>query len=142
MRVTPFFPSPVIALSAAVLVLSAGQVAAQKMDTSPQAMKQIDLQLKAIVSGLKQEVGIRQADGSVIRMAELEGRIIRMKVQMPYPLQDSRARSDFIDRRRIMQREFCKGETAKLIPYGVGWEYEYVDAQGRIITTFRITDCG
>lgn len=142
MRVKRFSGFLLVALAAAMSSLSGGQVFAQKMDTSPQAMKQVDLQLKAIVAGLKKEVGIRQADGSVVRMAELEGRIIRMKVQMPYTLQDSRARSEFIDRRRIMQREFCKGETAKLIPYGVGWEYEYIDSQGRIITTFRITDCG
>ncbi len=114
---------------------------AQNIDKSPQAQKQVDAQLTSIMAGLTKTVGARLGDGSVLRSAELDGRIIRMRFQMPYTKYDGRARTDFIDRRRMMQKEFCSGNTAKLIPYGVGWDYEFVDVNGAIFQSFQIKDC-
>ena len=113
-----------------------------RVDTSPQAQRQIDAQLRAIVSGLRRDVGALLRDGSMIRSVDLDGRIIRIVWQMPFDKHGGGVRTDLRDLRSRMQRDFCSGNTAKLFPYGVGWDYQFIDAKGFTIGLFRITDCG
>jgi hypothetical protein len=106
------------------------------------AQRAIDLQLQSIVRGVQGDIGRAHADGSVIERAELRGRTIWQRVRMSYDKYSAQAAHDFYERRKFMQRQLCQGETAKLIPYGVAWEYEFVDQAGARITSFRIDECG
>jgi hypothetical protein len=128
-----------IVLTAALL----GPVSAAvgRVDTSPQAQRQIDAQVRAIVSGLRRDVGALLRDGSMIRSVELDGRIIRIVWQMPFDKYATGGRADLRVLRGRLQRDFCSGNTAKLFPYGVGWDYQFIDAKGFTIGLFRITDC-
>lgn len=111
-----------------------------RVDGSPQAQRQIDAQVRAIVSGLRRDVGALLRDGSMIRSVDLDGRIIRIVWQMPFDKHGPGSR-DLRELRARMQRDFCSGNTAKLFPYGVGWDYQFIDAKGFTIGLFRITDC-
>lgn len=111
-----------------------------RVDGSPQAQRQIDAQVRAIVSGLRRDVGALLRDGSMIRSVDLDGRIIRIVWQMPFDKNGPGSR-DLRELRARMQRDFCSGNTAKLFPYGVGWDYQFIDAKGFTIGLFRITDC-
>ncbi len=125
-------------LSAALVGSAAAGVG--RVDSSPEAQRQIDAQVRAIVSGLRRDVGALLRDGSTIRSVDLEGRIIRIVWQMPFEKHGPGSR-DLRELRSRMQRDFCSGNTAKLFPYGVGWDYQFLDAKGFTIGLFRITDC-
>jgi|APCry1669189534_1035231.scaffolds.fasta_scaffold174362_1 hypothetical protein len=107
----------------------------------PGAQRAIDLQLQSIVRGVQSDIGRVHADGSVIEDAQLHGRTIWQKLRMSYDKYSAQALHNFYERRAFMQKQLCQGETAKLIPYGVAWEYEYVDQNHAPIISFRIDHC-
>ena len=122
--------------------ICAQQASAQNgVVTSPDAQRAIDLQLHSIIRSIQQEIGVEHRDGSIIREAELRQRTIWQKVQMTFDKYSSSSISTYAERRDYMKKQFCMGETAKLILYGVAWEYEYIDRTGAKLASFRIDRC-
>jgi hypothetical protein len=123
-----------------VLGVSATDSLAARLDDRDPAVKMIDKQLQTILGGIKDSIGYPLSDGSVITDARLNGRIFEIKVRMTI-LSSELPDPSFEERRLILKKNFCQGETAKLIENDVAWVYSYFDRRGRSITKIRIDNC-
>ena len=132
----------VSALGLAVFALFSGPTDSQaaKLDDKDPAVKMIDVQLKTILKGIKDSVNVPLSDGSVITDARLVGRVFEIKVRMPI-LDNQLPDPSFEERRVILKKSFCQGETAKLIENDTVWSYSYYDRRGRLMTKIRIDHC-
>ena len=132
----------VLALGLSVLGLFAGATDSQaaKLDDKDPANKMIDVQLKTILKGIKDSINVPLSDGSVITDARLVGRVFEIKVRLPI-LDNQWPDPSFEERRVILKKSFCQGETAKLIENDTVWSYSYYDRRGRQMTKIRIDHC-
>ena len=132
----------VLALGLSVLGLFAGVTDSQaaKLDDKDPANKMIDVQLKTILKGIKDSINVPLSDGSVITDARLVGRVFEIKVRLPI-LDNQLPDPSFEERRVILKKSFCQGETAKLIENDTVWSYSYYDRRGRQMTKIRIDHC-
>jgi hypothetical protein len=113
---------------------------AAKLDDKDPANKMIDVQLKTILKGIKDSINVPLSDGSVITDARLVGRVFEIKVRLPI-LDNQWPDPSFEERRVILKRSFCQGETAKLIENDTVWSYSYYDRRGRQMAKIRIDHC-
>ena len=139
--------SPVLFLRVLALGLSvfgllaiATDSQAAKLDDKDPANKMIDVQLKTILKGIKDSINVPLSDGSVITDARLVGRVFEIKVRLPI-LDNQLPDPSFEERRVILKKSFCQGETAKLIENDTVWSYSYYDRRGRQMTKIRIDHC-
>lgn len=122
------------------LIFCATDSRAAKLDDKDPAVKMIDVQLKTILKGIRDSINIPLSDGSVITDARLVGRVFEIKVRMPL-LDNQLPDPSFEERRVILKKSFCQGETAKLIENDTVWNYTYYDRKGRLMTKIRIDHC-
>ena len=122
------------------LVLGPVDSQAAKLDSNDPALKMIDVQLKTILKGIRDSINVPLSDGSVITDARLVGRVFEIKVRLPL-LDNQLPDPSFEERRVILKKSFCQGETAKLIENDTAWNYSYYDRRGRLMTKIRIDHC-
>ena len=123
-----------------LLVSAASDSRAARLDDKDPAVKMIDKQLQTILGGIKDSIGYPLSDGSVITAARLNGRVFEIKVRMTI-LSNELPDPSFEERRVEMKKNFCMGETAKLIANDTAWVYSYYDRKDRFITKIRIDNC-
>lgn len=129
-----------LGLSVLGLLATATDSQAAKLDDKDPANKMIDVQLKTILKGIKDSINVPLSDGSVITDARLVGRVFEIKVRLPI-LDNQLPDPSFEERRVILKKSFCQGETAKLIENDTVWSYSYYDRRGRQMTKIRIDHC-
>lgn len=129
-----------LGLSVLSLLATATDSLAAKLDDKDPANKMIDVQLKTILKGIKDSINVPLSDGSVITDARLVGRVFEIKVRLPI-LDNQWPDPSFEERRVILKRSFCQGETAKLIENDTVWSYSYYDRRGRQMAKIRIDHC-
>jgi hypothetical protein len=129
-----------LGLSVFGLLATATDSQAAKLDDKDPANKMIDVQLKTILKGIKDSINVPLSDGSVITDARLVGRVFEIKVRLPI-LDNQLPDPSFEERRVILKKSFCQGETAKLIENDTVWSYSYYDRRGRQMTKIRIDHC-
>ena len=123
-----------------LLVLAAGDSLAARLDDRDPAVKMIEKQLQTILGGIRDSIDYPLSDGSVITDARLNGRVFEIKIRMTI-LSNELPDPSFEERRVVLKKNFCQGETAKLIANDVAWVYSYYDRRGRFITKIRIDNC-
>ena len=123
-----------------LLISAMSDSQAARLDDKDPAVKMIDKQLQIILNGIRDSINYPLSDGSVITDARLNGRIFEIKVRMTI-LSNELPDPSFEDRRVMLKKNFCQGETAKLIENDVAWVYSYYDRRGRAITKIRIDNC-
>ena len=123
-----------------LLISSAGDSQAARLDDKDPAVKMIDKQLQTILGGIRDSIDYPLSDGSVITDARLNGRVFEIKVRMTI-LSNELPDPSFEERRVVLKKSFCQGETAKLIENDAAWVYSYYDRRGRFMTKIRIDTC-
>jgi hypothetical protein len=111
------------------------------IDPSDPALKGIDQQLKVVAKGLQDQMGTVLQDGSTIRSATLDGRTIRVNIQMPFDKYHLNFQPSLAERKRYLQKQFCTGDTRKMFNYGVSWSYVYYDKAGIPVATMIVDSC-
>ena len=129
-----------LGLSVLSLLATATDSLAAKLDDKDPANKMSDVQLKTILKGIKDSINVPLSDGSVITDARLVVRVFEIKVRLPI-LDNQLPDPSFEERRVILKKSFCQGETAKLIENDTVWSYSYYDRRGRPMAKIRIDHC-
>lgn len=129
-----------LVLAVFCLISLCGDSLAAKLDDKDPAVKMIDKQLETILKGIRDTINFPLSDGSVITDAKLVGRVFDIKVRLTIAGNELPDPS-FEERRVVLKKSFCQGETAKLIENNAAWVYSYYDRKGRFITKIRIDHC-